>query len=348
MSMQIIDTIPNHIKDQLRHFSHDHPLIYVIEVENPKARCSACGVALYCRLLLIDCHFFLHQPCTELPRIDHSSSHLMTDATVRNVDSHAINLLTNARINNHLHLLSLQYSLHEVYVWDQNCLICDKDESLHDFGGYVCEMCNLAAHINCAALKLEEPGSVPLSIHLPNTPDLFPSLVIQSEFQLMRCNACIQPIIGPPSSYYSCPQPQCSFLLHQLCDKFPHIINYYLADRPLQLFSKSSNFSSVFHCVCCEKQCNGFGYTIGEDAIDVADRHQVTFVDCDYYIHMPCAFLPKSVKHKFDEHPLDLVYNPTNQIQHEEDKEIKYFSQGGLMQLALNVALTYVAQHQNF
>ncbi|XP_073152073.1 uncharacterized protein [Henckelia pumila] len=176
----------------------------------------------------------------------------------------------------------------------------------------------------------------------------------------MVCNACIQPvIISPPPSHYSCPQPHCDFILHQFCANLPPVIKNYFLSKPLNLFSESNDFCSSFFCFICNKECNGFGYksTGAILSIDVECAAAPIIINheshsqhllalsrsprtehfccdilmqgpcvyacrlCNYYIHVHCAFLPKTVKHKFDEHPLDLIYNPSIQIPRKQKEE---------------------------
>ncbi|XP_073278502.1 uncharacterized protein [Primulina huaijiensis] len=184
----------------------------------------------------------------------------------------------------------------------------------------------------------------------------------QNDIQLV-CNACTQPIIPSTASCYSCSEQQCSFLLHQPCANLLPTIKDYFWNRPRELFSKSSGICSVFECSMCGKKSNGFGYKdeyslINIDVECVASPHAIkheshsqhllalsipwyprkTFLCCDVYyslaayscrlcdhhIHAQCAFLPKTVMHKFDKHPLTLIYDPAVQIPQEENKENDY------------------------
>ncbi|XP_073044112.1 uncharacterized protein [Primulina eburnea] len=347
----------------IEHISHhEHSLVALCK--EASLLCDACGreqkgIFFSCP----KCSFHIHQDCCLLPTV--------------------------AKINHHRHLLALNYSLSKSYLSDKNCLICKNKISL-SFGAYICQLCDSGAHLNCAASELEEPAIVQGSI-LPRNPDTFPSLIIraliesredieikdggeskiekyhsdhsswkgESDNQLV-CNACIQPIISPHLSHYSCPQSPCDFLLHQICANLPPSVEGYFRNEPLDFFSESTDFCSIFSCEICEKRCNGFGYRekwwAVIDAECVAAPTTIKHIShsphllaltvpwnakylccggadfsyyaysyicslCDYYIHVSCAFLPKTAEHKFDEHPLDLIYDPILQIPHKEDEE---------------------------
>ncbi|XP_073152991.1 uncharacterized protein [Henckelia pumila] len=340
----------------IKHISH-HEHALTAMCKEASLVCNACGkrqdgIFFSCQ----KCSFCIHQDCCSLPTIIH--------------------------IKHHLHPLFILYSLRSFKLWyEMKCIFC-RDEVSLTLGAYVCGWCSSVAHLHYIVQE---------SVHLSSMPDTFSNLItrailenreddavedvkskiekyhtddhsswtlhhLESDGIQLECNACILPIISSHPSYYSCPQPQCFFLLHESCANLPPVIKNFYRKKPVRLFSKSSYFCSVFSCDrSCLKYCNGFGF---EDwvSIDVQcatspntvkheshSQHLLTlstytsnfcccdrdFYDntsyscgiCDHHIHPNCAFLPKMVEHKFDEHPLDLIFDLTVQIPQEKKKE---------------------------
>ncbi|XP_073034947.1 uncharacterized protein [Primulina eburnea] len=348
----------------IKHISHhEHPLMAMCK--EASLVCDACGrkqdgIFFSCQ----KCSFYIHQDCCSVP-------------TVINIEHHP-------------HPLFILYSLRSFkFRTNRKCLLCNDEVSL-TLGAFVCGWCTSVAHIHCAVSAVENTDIVQSSIHLPSRPDTFSSLINRAILQNREddgiedvksniekyhtdhsswnfhnresddielvCNACILPIISPPPSYYSCPNPQCFFLLHQSCANLPLVVKTYERD-PFHLVSKSRDFCSVFFCYICDKSCNGFGYATGtyiyymdvqcatspnivkheshpQHLLTLSSYIRINFCCCDrsyftasyscgicrHHIHPSCAFLPKTVENKFDGHPLDLIYNLAVQIPQEEEE----------------------------
>ncbi|KAJ0896059.1 putative chromatin regulator PHD family [Helianthus annuus] len=108
------------------------------------------------------------------------------------------------------------------------------------------------------------------------------------------CNGCLRPITSGP--VYVCSNQEgehCNFVLHEWCSRLPIELNGHPhhPHHPLILHSKIiGKFFGVFICRLCELDCNGFAYCC---------------LECDYYIDVNCAFLPKEITHK--SHPNHLL-----------------------------------------
>ncbi|KAJ0896052.1 putative chromatin regulator PHD family [Helianthus annuus] len=108
------------------------------------------------------------------------------------------------------------------------------------------------------------------------------------------CNGCLRPITSGP--VYVCSNEEeehCNFVLHEWCSRLPIELkdNPHHPQHPLILHSKIiGKFFGVFACDLCRLYCNGFAYCC---------------VECDYYIDVNCAFVPKEITHK--SHPNHLL-----------------------------------------
>ncbi|PWA43302.1 DC1, C1-like, Zinc finger, RING/FYVE/PHD-type [Artemisia annua] len=166
----------------------------------------------------------------------------------------------------------------------------------------------------------------------------------------LLCNGCVRPVTSMPFYKCSQDYAECSnFILHEWCARLrPEISysdNYHSGNRKYVLRQ-----SSLFSCKICGLPCNGFAYISDNfGQIDIHCSHrphnieheaipklklllgQVTkdHTACgacryiikkgdfsyvthnDYYLHISCAlFLPKTIRHKYDKHPLKLSYTP--------------------------------------
>lgn len=134
---------------------------------------------------------------------------------------------------------------------------------------------------------------------------------------------------------------QCHF---EICANFPKKKRHVLSKRQLTLFNDMS-FLNVFKCGACWWFSNGFRYNYNHGFSDLDVRcssiprlyiheshaHSLYFIspqcgfckgcskhsryvfrcirtDCEFALNFKCDVLPKTVKHKYDEHPLSLCY----------------------------------------
>ncbi|KAK9054626.1 hypothetical protein SSX86_025705 [Deinandra increscens subsp. villosa] len=101
----------------------------------------------------------------------------------------------------------------------------------------------------------------------------------------LLCDGCLRPIISKPIYVCANEDEDCNFVLHEWCSRLPTELKDHNShpEHPLILHSKvSSKFFEVFVCHLCSLYCNGFAYCCSE---------------CNYYIDVNCAFLPKEITH---------------------------------------------------
>ncbi|KAJ0504182.1 putative chromatin regulator PHD family [Helianthus annuus] len=211
---------------------------------------------------------------------------------------------------------------------------------------YKCEKCRYYAHFGCAYLRSETSKSAASRItperyeddhgvlHLPlsdqnleKVTDFFlkernyessithnshhhPLILVDAQCNDITtmtqndalCNACLIPIMEN-MAFYKCKfiGQECNFVLHEWCTRLPPELkghgywypyrHKYLQEHTLLLWTKAVTEFFVFTCGVCLRPCNGFAYSC---------------VQCDYKIHVWCAFIPdKLIKHK--SHPNHLL-----------------------------------------
>ncbi|KVH88741.1 C1-like protein, partial [Cynara cardunculus var. scolymus] len=317
--------------DEINHFMHQkHSLKFIENLEvivgigddnNDKkgiVHCHGCqepisdGSAYGC----ISCQYFLHKKCRELRRV----------------------------INHHIH------SLHPLMLVDHGdlewtCDVCRKESLVGGFS-YYCMQCNFDACTNCDTLPIL---SVPLmqSNHLfqgtsvaeehVNDVLQFPmSYAFTDPLKLLHleklsldddgeakinhwshdhplilnvepggnnitnigcsdpievCHGCVRPLSLP---YYSC-KDGCLFTLHKYCVELPLTLDHQLhPDHSLDLVD---TYKDEDYYICNGCFCNG-------------NRFVYTCETCKFCLDVNCAFLPNTIKHISDKHPLIQVIDP--------------------------------------
>lgn len=156
------------------------------------------------------------------------------------------------------------------------------------------------------------------------------------------CDACVRPISTP---YYNC--SECHLVLHKSCAELPSEIQHPFHTIHRLILQKTS----LFKCDACGRYCNGFSYgchtgrcnfdldincaylptTIRHEAhehplnlvddkcdewcscchSDCSDLYKFRCRDCKFHLHIQCASLPKTLRHRYDRHhALILKYTP--------------------------------------
>ncbi|CAA0384615.1 unnamed protein product [Arabidopsis thaliana] len=153
-----------------------------------------------------------------------------------------------------------------------------------------------------------------------------------------RCEACIFPLNS--GSIYCC--DQCTFFLHEKCAHLPMKRRHLIYNRPFTLHARGKDLQiDWFSCDACGKQSTGFRYISDDLMLDVhcssvsepfvhdGHVHPLYYKEeastkcdschklsynmlgcdvCDFSLDFCCANLPKTLKHKYDRHPLSLCY----------------------------------------
>ncbi|ESQ43502.1 hypothetical protein EUTSA_v10012912mg [Eutrema salsugineum] len=152
-----------------------------------------------------------------------------------------------------------------------------------------------------------------------------------------RCQACIRPIY--PGPVYSC--ERCNFFLHEVCANLHLKKRLVFHNNPFKL--KVMGAPVVLSCGACKGGFHGFSYRspnfleldvrcslVSEPYVYEGHLHPLYFGnkgaskceacdeviegialycdDCNFVLGFCCAVLPKTVRHKCDDHPLFLSY----------------------------------------
>ncbi|GKU97274.1 hypothetical protein SLEP1_g10442 [Rubroshorea leprosula] len=309
---------------KLQHFSHDHPLIFVEDIDfhdHPLifvedidfARtivCSGCqrpmSSPFYCCL---DCTFYLHKKCAELPLDISHPSHR----------KHPLFLLAKPRL--HQEKCSCFFCISDggfVYY----CSLCEfgirvKDtfshehllllvEDISDESGqancsrcrdpiqgsrYSCEKCSFFLHKKCFELQLEINHPLHLQHPLILYDDQVPLPINHFRF---CCNVCMK----KTGSTYRC--TSCDFNLDISCAAHPKLIagdfqklQHFSHCHPL-IFVEDIDFDDV--CSGCQKPMSSPFYCCPY---------------CKFYLHKKCTELPLEINHPCHrKHSLLLLPNP--------------------------------------
>ncbi|CAH2058028.1 unnamed protein product [Thlaspi arvense] len=105
------------------------------------------------------------------------------------------------------------------------------------------------------------------------------------------CSGCELDLTGQA---FKCTKSDCDYFLHKSCFDLPREINHKShPDHPLTLFH-SPPYGQAYGCDGCGQYGSGFTYHCSE---------------CQYDVHVGCAFIPETVVREDHQHPLTLLYN---------------------------------------
>ncbi|XP_073138906.1 uncharacterized protein [Henckelia pumila] len=331
-----------HLEIVTKHRSHDHPLSAMRK--EICAFCNACGEEergffWSCQT----CDYWISQDCALIQPVAMHASH-----------SHPLVLFYN----------NLDIDPRLFFNFDF-CRICRECIGVKSF--YSCGICQYSVHLKCikSSIRNMTPGEEwrKLIVHFPAPKKgtvFFSSIanIIEQEEEvdgtstsisasrpekchehqlILRgtstsvvddmedgsktlCNGCINPI-NSTTPYYPCSVAQCHFLLHDLCAKLPsRIKGKFHNPSPWFLFTKCEEFVSVFCCLFCK-----YEYTY------------IRYYKCTtcpaFNIHLRCALLPREVRHKFDEHPLQLIADGGNLVGLSIYRDWKYLENCGFCEV---------------
>ncbi|GKU97259.1 hypothetical protein SLEP1_g10428 [Rubroshorea leprosula] len=311
---------------KLQHFSHDHPLILVedIEIQTTREVCSGCREPMsksspfYC---CPNCIFHLHKKCAELPlKVSHPAHR-----------KHPLMLL--AKPPPHQEKCS--------------CNLCD---------------CNYFAHVNCAIDKrlLEDEKSEPSddwTAIFPAFQEIKPgeikhfshkhNLILSDDGveDGQSCEGCMRSI---STSFYYC--AQCNFFLCNCCvHKLPKEVRHWTCKHLRELY-----FYSIFCCDYCWFWSSGFGYNcnacrkimciqcheiLDTRIVNIEGQEHFLFFDhkykgkcngcddycyrcsfrckdkkCNFTLDYRCLVLPETARYKYDYHALSLTYRDDHDL----------------------------------
>ncbi|GKV33437.1 hypothetical protein SLEP1_g41954 [Rubroshorea leprosula] len=303
-----------------KYFLHEHPLHFFEEWSNNVhgetrgVNCSSgCGQPISTQFYAcIDCEFFLHKSCSELPlNITHPFH-----------DKHPLILLDDSPYG-YVHAI---------------CMFCRGTVD-----GFVyhcsCSCCEFDLDIKCALLPEFLTGNFPKRDHHfshVEHPLIFVQMLSNEVKIYSSCSVCSKPLLG--TSFYNC--PDCGFFLHKECEaelwsRIDHVAH---PKHPLILV-----FSAYYTCDFCldESDEKKFGYKCSAcrfyihhectctlpksfhkskihdhqlspfmrknpficDACGAeGDGARYVCLKCSIMIHRDCIFLPKLIKFKLHNH----------------------------------------------
>ncbi|OWM67320.1 hypothetical protein CDL15_Pgr000772 [Punica granatum] len=220
---------------RLQHPYHEHALILQELSENFSLYCLICELPAKGPVYLcIDCNFFLHRSCAELPPEIQHPSHP-------------------------------QHSL-MFYPGGSYDLSCRCDEPVEARGSYVCDVCEVALHTGCAAATLPPPEEEhedkgKIIQHFAHEHPLASFHVNASN--RINCKACGEQISG---RVYGC--RACIYVLHESCALAPREISNhpFHPQHPLTLLADFKPEWPDLTCEVCKRysHCPMFAYNCNE------------------------------------------------------------------------------------
>ncbi|KAK1399737.1 hypothetical protein POM88_009600 [Heracleum sosnowskyi] len=177
----------------------------------------------------------------------------------------------------------------------------------------------------------------------------------------LLCDGCVKPIRTDGDLLFGC--VPCQYFLHKMCAESPKEITHHLWPGDTLHAGKHNEQYKSFYCEACGGFCNGIFFCDFQDRkTDIgcvvlpkiikheAHPHQLSQVKtgheckacgsdfigylqyqckkyCDnFYICVKCIMQPKTVKHRWDPHPLRLIYESGMVSDHEHDFNCEYCS----------------------
>lgn len=176
---------------------------------------------------------------------------------------------------------------------------------------------------------------------------------------LLICNGCVKPIRTDGDQFYGC--IPCKYFLHKFCAGLPTKFQY----RTMLFVGKCSEPYNLFQCNGCGAYCNGILFThslspsisimlhIGCMTLPTRIIHESHFhpltskvyrfprackacektnyyrhgcEQCDFYLCSGCIMKARTVKHRWDSHPLHLIYEPEMVTDHEHEYNCEFCS----------------------
>ncbi|KAL3533932.1 hypothetical protein ACH5RR_007453 [Cinchona calisaya] len=191
------------------------------------------------------------------------------------------------------HVLKLGTTTDDIPEFDQSKIKCSGCNWPLLAPFYSCGQCNFFLHAKCAelcetTLKTIHPHNHPLSVCL-NPADTNRNKM---------CSNCNNSFTGFSYKCGSCD----NYALDLSCARIRDTISHDAHEH--KLF-----FSDNIHSKMGIVNCNACGNTCG--------KQQTIYVCtlCEIYLHSKCAFLPRKSRHRFDRHPLTLMFkSPNNEL----------------------------------
>ncbi|KAL8251846.1 hypothetical protein R6Q59_035539 [Mikania micrantha] len=263
----------------IHHPGHLHPLLS-LSIEPGLNKCYACGEKHEgCFYQCVTCfNFLINFGCISLP----------------------VKLLLQTKHFSHDHLLTLSYSFLDL-LYDFECRICviefEDDHFIYkcslgkteknfkdvDYPNLLQFPLDVGSHVLSYQIKEDTFAHIH---HMHQTLLINESSVVSLHDPRKRiklqCIVCSRPIIKMP--FFKCSTSKCHFVLHDCCNRLPQELTNHVGHRQhaLKLYN-NTECSFLFTCCICKLICNGFSYRCNQ---------------CEYYIDVNCAFIPKEITHE--------------------------------------------------
>ncbi|CAH8265932.1 unnamed protein product [Arabidopsis lyrata] len=105
------------------------------------------------------------------------------------------------------------------------------------------------------------------------------------------CSGCELELTGQA---FKCMKSDCDYFLHKSCFDLPRETNHKSHPNHSLTLLHSPPYGQSYTCDACGEYGSGFTYNCSE---------------CQYDVHVGCAFIPETVEREDHEHPLTLLYN---------------------------------------
>ncbi|KAL1806936.1 hypothetical protein ACET3Z_030004 [Daucus carota] len=310
---------------------HSHKL--TLSTRLATFQCDACReVDTDFSYMCYTCPFYIHLACSNLPNLLETKIHPK-------------------------HPLRLAYSLPEIHrKFLQHCTIC-RTQLFHSHWLYYCPNCRFFAHIKCAisahiSSDKEKDDDDDNLVHLP-LPDhesllqqcikkkiiywlqdapVTPPVeinhwshdqhrmllmhrsgsIIADDKGLLICNLCtksISTVDDTDDVFYEC--SECDFILHRYCALFPKEMQHDLEGK---LVGIQPSVHEIWSCSLCKGFRNGA-------------QMQTTYVHCTECGTTIAVKLDIELTHRWDPHPLDLIFSPAEVEDHPHEFQCEFCSE---------------------
>ncbi|KAF5933813.1 hypothetical protein HYC85_029984 [Camellia sinensis] len=148
------------------------------------------------------------------------------------------------------------------------------------------------SHSQCNFFMYKRCVKLPIEIQHPCHPHPLSLDNRSSCFGWFTCSGC-----GKQCNRFTfqCTIDKCifneTFCLDVKCASLPSYIVHEFHEHPLRLRPNCT----IEGCVACDRCNSTFSYGCGI---------------CNFHLHSNCALLPRTIKHRYDEHPFSLIYAP--------------------------------------
>ncbi|XP_049342609.1 uncharacterized protein LOC125806895 [Solanum verrucosum] len=288
---------------EFNHGDHDHKLSLEFslpeEFREFKLSCEVCSEKLlpaYWVYHCGPCRYFVHVKCAGKKRMaadDNIEAFPKLNLALLPEANETVQLIVrflnqNGILENlmPLQIDNFQHKMHSLVLsnnTNKDKLVCDGCVGpIVDRRYYSCQQCSYFLHITCSQL----PGD--LELYHPFHPE-HPLYIRHPEYCCFfrQCSHCKLDTNG---WWFECTERDCGFHLDMKCAFIPKAIAHRSHRHPLCRISVSN-----VDCSACGRRLSGLSY--GCKA-------------CGFYLGNDCALLPATTTHKWDEHPLTLIFPP--------------------------------------